>query len=141
MNQADRADRARAMARFDGAMAWAAAAWAIYCMTSAIIAVFTHHLVAALLSLAGAVFLTVWSERCRRARDEWRRIHTMSTDPGQRWHDTDHGADREPPSRDTRFRTPVAEEEAPLVSSCWCCCQLCDPDWNPDRPNPYWTTP
>lgn len=39
----------------------------------------------------------------------------------QRWHDTHHGSC-----------------EGGGYSSCWCCCTLCDPDWVPARPNPFW---
>jgi hypothetical protein len=56
----------------------------------------------------------------------------------QRWHDTDHGRDRGKPLRRSRFISPVLEEDQ-WVSSCWCCCELCDPDWNPGRFNPYWS--
>lgn len=38
----------------------------------------------------------------------------------QRWHDTDHPS---PPPED--------------YSSCWCCCNLCDPDIS-ERPNPWY---
>jgi hypothetical protein len=55
----------------------------------------------------------------------------------QRWHDTDHGADRKP-LRSTRWRTAVKEREPDWVSSCWCCCEQCDPDWKHPRPNPFW---
>ncbi len=39
----------------------------------------------------------------------------------QQWHDTDHGS-----------------TEANGYFSCWCCCTGCDPDYESDRPNPYW---
>lgn len=42
-------------------------------------------------------------------------------DRAQRWHDTDHG-------------------DFIGVSVCWCCCNICDPDWNPGgRTNPHWS--
>lgn len=47
----------------------------------------------------------------------------MTADPeaqAQRWHDTDHG------------------NGPPGYSSCWCCCESCDPDYQ-DRPNPFWS--
>lgn len=56
----------------------------------------------------------------------------------QRWHDTDHGAERGKPLRPTRFIVPRPEPEPDWFSACWCCCEVCDPDWNPDRFNPYW---
>lgn len=34
----------------------------------------------------------------------------------QRWHNSDHGGNR----------------------SCYCCCELCDPDYGGARPNPFW---
>lgn len=60
-------------------------------------------------------------------------------DRAQRWHDTDHGPDRKAPSKDTRFRIPINEPEPEWVSSCFCCCERCDPEWEHPRPNPYWT--
>lgn len=39
----------------------------------------------------------------------------------ERWHDEHHGSG------------------APHYSTCWCCCTRCDPDWNADSPNPYFT--
>lgn len=39
----------------------------------------------------------------------------------QRWHDTDHGS---------------CEDGG--YSSCYCCCERCNPDYNPARPNPFW---
>jgi hypothetical protein len=56
----------------------------------------------------------------------------------QRWHDTDHGVAQSKPLRPNRFRIP-RKVELGWVSACWCCCELCDPDWNPDRCNPYWS--
>jgi hypothetical protein len=56
----------------------------------------------------------------------------------QRWHDTDHGADRGAPLRPNRFRKPVTEVEPEWMSSCWCCCEQCNPDWEHPRPNPFW---
>lgn len=62
----------------------------------------------------------------------------------QRWHDTDHGALRAPAPASTRFHLFVdAPEPAEQISSCWCCCRLCDPAggvarWGGVRPNPYW---
>ncbi len=64
----------------------------------------------------------------------------VEADRAQRWHDTDHGADRGKPLRANRFRVPGPDAAVESwVSSCWCCCQLCDPDWNPERSNPYWS--
>ncbi len=60
-------------------------------------------------------------------------------DMAQRWHDTDHGAERGAPLRPNKFRIPVPEDEPDWVSSCWCCCEQCDPDWEHPRPNPYWS--
>lgn len=57
----------------------------------------------------------------------------------QRWHMTDHGPDRKPALRDTKFRISIPEPEPGFFSSCFHCCQRCDPDRNPARPNPYWT--
>lgn len=55
----------------------------------------------------------------------------------QRWHDTDHGKDRAPPRR-WAHKTNIVEQEPEWVSSCWCCCEQCDPDWGHFRPNPFW---
>jgi hypothetical protein len=57
----------------------------------------------------------------------------------QRWHDTDHGTAIGPALRDTRFRRAVPLPVREYVSACWCCCELCNPLWNPQRCNPYWT--
>lgn len=38
----------------------------------------------------------------------------------QTWHDANHGC---------------CEENG--YSTCFCCCTLCDPDWFPATPNPY----
>jgi hypothetical protein len=57
----------------------------------------------------------------------------------QRWHDTDHGHDRGAPLRSSRFRKAVVEREPGRVSSCWCCCEQCNPDWGHPRPNPFWS--
>lgn len=57
----------------------------------------------------------------------------------QRWHDTDHGAERGKPLRKSKFIVPVNEPEPYLVFPFWCCCDVCDPDWNPEgRWNPFW---
>lgn len=65
----------------------------------------------------------------------------MTTDEqrAQRWHDTDHGFAIGPPLRDTRFRIPIEAPEPDWVSPCWCCCERCQPEWNPVTPNPFWT--
>jgi len=65
-------------------------------------------------------------------------VAEVEQERAQRWHDTDHGAERGKPLRPNRFRIPREEEPPEWVSSCWCCCELCDPDWNPERSNPYW---
>lgn len=57
----------------------------------------------------------------------------------QRWHDTDHGRERGKPIRQSRFLKPAPDPQPDWVSSCWCCCQICDPDWNTKRPSPFWT--
>lgn len=56
----------------------------------------------------------------------------------QRWHDTDHGSQRGKPLRRSKFIEPVHDSERESLSSCWCCCELCDPDWNPGGSNPFW---
>lgn len=64
----------------------------------------------------------------------------LERDRAQRWHDTDHGPLRKAVKR--RGPHPFAVwaklKDPDWVSSCWCCCELCDPDWNEERPNPYW---
>ncbi|MET1007378.1 MAG: hypothetical protein ABWX96_17645 [Propionibacteriaceae bacterium] len=44
----------------------------------------------------------------------------------QRWHDTDHG-----------FLIGVDPTVHPAISTCWCCCEECNPEWT-QRPNPFW---
>lgn len=56
----------------------------------------------------------------------------------QRWHDTDHGRERGKPLYSNRFRRAVKEREPEWVSSCYCCCDQCKPDWGHPRPNPFW---
>lgn len=65
---------------------------------------------------------------------------TVGEDRGraQRWHDTDHGVDRSPPLRNNRFRRARKEPKPEWVSSCYCCCEQCDPQWEHSRPNPFW---
>ncbi len=64
----------------------------------------------------------------------------MWTEQGraQRWHDTDHGAERGKPLRPNKFRVPAADPRPEWTSACWCCCEQCDPDWEHPRPNPFW---
>lgn len=57
----------------------------------------------------------------------------------QRWHDTDHGIDRGEGLRRSAFVEPVDEPEREWVSSCYCCCEICDPDYEEPRPNPFWS--
>lgn len=58
----------------------------------------------------------------------------------QRWHDTDHGRDRGWPLRSNRFRRALPDPAPSYVSACWCCCEVCNPGWNPDgRVNPWWS--
>jgi hypothetical protein len=83
----------------------------------------------------------------------------------QRWHDTDHGAQRKPYAYRptcpvcgrrsnhpddhragycgrchdyTMIPMPAAERPGP-TARCWCCCRHCDPGRNPHRPNPFWS--
>jgi hypothetical protein len=54
---------------------------------------------------------------------------TADEQQAQRWHDTDHGLYEQ-----ARLRPDFPG----WVSGCWCCCEMCDPDFEPARPNPYW---
>lgn len=58
----------------------------------------------------------------------------------QRWHDTDHGSQRGKPLRNSKFIKVLPDEVPDWVSPCWCCCEICNPGWNPGgRTNPYWS--
>lgn len=57
----------------------------------------------------------------------------------ERWHDTDHGMNRGKALRRSKFIEPVEEPEPEWVSSCYCCCEICNPDYQHPRPNPFWS--
>ncbi len=58
----------------------------------------------------------------------------------QRWHDTDHGRLRGARRRMPYVKWRKEKEPNPAhVSACWCCCMICDPDYDEPRPNPYWS--